>query len=157
MSTSAPAIGLPALSWTRADMNSVGPGVSERMIEPPFATGGEFSRQNGPSKDCEVSVWPLSPLLSRQISEEMPSEPAISTISLWLSVVSLPISTRMAVASRNSFSVRRTSRTKPWRCLTRLTMISRSRGSSVRSITAITAGVTSPSCRIISTPSVSIE
>ena len=26
------------------------------MIEPPFATRGEFMRQNGPSSDCEVSV-----------------------------------------------------------------------------------------------------
>ena len=82
------------------------------MIEPPLGVRGEFSRQNGPSSDCEVSVLPWSPLLSRQTSEETPSEPAISTVSLWVSVVSLPISFRMAVASRNSASVRRTSRTK---------------------------------------------
>ena len=54
-------------------------------------------RQNGPSSDCEVSVWPWSPLLSRQTSEEIPSEPAISTISLWRSLVRWPISLRIAV------------------------------------------------------------
>ena len=55
-------------------------------------------RQNGPSSDCDVSVVPLSPLFSRQTSDETPSEPAISTISLCVSLVSLPISFRIAVA-----------------------------------------------------------
>ena len=89
--------------------------MSERTIEPPFATRGECMRQNGPSSDCEVSVVPLSPLFSRQTSDETPSEPAISTVSLWVSLVSLPISFRIAVAAWNSASVRRTSRTKPCR------------------------------------------
>src|SRR4051795_12332954 len=57
------------------------------MIEPPLGVRGAFSRQNGPSRDCEVSVLPWSPLLSRQTSEETPSEPAISTGSAWVAVV----------------------------------------------------------------------
>ena len=59
--------------------NSAGPGVGERTIEPPFSVRGEFMRQNGPSRLAVVSVWPLLPLLSRQISVEKPSEPDIST------------------------------------------------------------------------------
>ena len=57
-------------------------GVGERTIEAPLAVRGEFNRQNGPSIDAEVSVWPLLPLLRRQTSEDTPSEPAISTTSL---------------------------------------------------------------------------
>ena len=34
-------------------------------------------------------MLPLSPLFSRQTSDETPSEPAISTISLWVSLVEL--------------------------------------------------------------------
>ena len=120
-----------------------GPGVSERMIVPPFSTRGESIRQNGPSSDCEVSVPPLSPLLRRQTSEETPSEPAISTISLWLSVERWPISLSISVAARNSASLRCTSRTKACRCLMSDTMIFRRRGSLVRSITRRTASVTS--------------
>ena len=73
--------------------NSAGPGVGERTIEPPFSVRGEFMRQNGPSRLAVVSVWPLLPLLSRQISVEKPSEPDISTTSLWVSVVFWPSST----------------------------------------------------------------
>src|SRR6185295_8108840 len=94
MSTTAPWIGLPCLSLNQALTNSAGPGVGERTIEPPLVVAGECSRQNGPSRFCEVSVWPLSPLLSRQISVEKPSAPDISTASLWVSLVCLPICTR---------------------------------------------------------------
>src|SRR3954468_6720820 len=69
MSTSAPAIGAPALSTTRALTNSGAPGVSDGTMDPPFSTRGEFSRQNGPSSDCVVSVLPWSPLFSRHTSE----------------------------------------------------------------------------------------
>src|SRR5436190_1529542 len=82
-----------------------------RPMERPFSTRGEFSRQNGPSSDCAVSVLPWSPLFKRQTSGDTPSEPAINTTSLWVSFDSWPSSARMAQASRNSASVRRTSRT----------------------------------------------
>ena len=141
MSISAPTIGPPARSWTRSRANRVGPGVSERTIEPPLATRGECMRQNGPSSDWDVSVLPLSPLFRRQTSDETPSEPAISTVSLWVSLVSLPISFRIAVALWNSASVSRTSRTKPCRWRTSETMISRRRGSAVRCMTSTTASV----------------
>src|SRR5271170_2773901 len=134
---------LPAVSTTRAVTSSGSPGVSDRTIVPPLATRGEFSRQNGPSSDCDVSVLPLPPLLRRQTSEETPSEPAISTDSLCVSVLSLPISLRIAVAWRNSSSVSRTSRMKMCRCFTRDTRISRTRGSAVRSIAASASDVTS--------------
>ena len=90
MSTSAPAIGLPARSLTQQLTNIAGPGVGERTIEPPFSVRGEFMRQNGPSRLAVVSVWPLLPLLSRQISAEKPSEPDISTTSLCLASVFWP-------------------------------------------------------------------
>ena len=70
MSTSAPSIGLPFLSLNQALTNSAGPGVGERTIEPPFGVTGECMRQNGPSRLASVSTWPLSPLLSMQISCE---------------------------------------------------------------------------------------
>ena len=73
--------------------NSAGPGVGERTIEPPFSVRGEFMRQNGPSRLAVVSVCPLLPLLSRQISVEKPSEPDISTASLWVAVVFCPSAT----------------------------------------------------------------
>src|SRR5271155_3296402 len=95
MSTSAPAIGLPAVSTTRAVTSSGSPGVSDRTIVPPLATRGEFSRQNGPSSDCDVSELPSSPLLSRQTSEETPSDPAINIGSLCESELNLPISFRI--------------------------------------------------------------
>src|SRR5208283_5355426 len=97
-STSAPAIGAPDLSTTRAVTISGSPEVSDRTIVPPFATRGEFSRQNGPSSDCDVSELPPSPLLSRQTSEETPSDPAINIGSLCESEVSLPISFKTAAA-----------------------------------------------------------
>src|SRR6266702_6065010 len=64
-STSASTMGLPALSCTRADTYKGVPGVSERTMEPPFGTRGEFRRQNGRASDCDVSVSPRSPLLRR--------------------------------------------------------------------------------------------
>jgi hypothetical protein len=75
MSTSALATGLPSRPFTQALTNSSGPGVGERMIEPPFSVRGESSRQNGPSRFAVVSVWPLLPLLSRHTRVETPSEP----------------------------------------------------------------------------------
>jgi hypothetical protein len=66
--------------------------VAERTIEAPFGVIGDCSRQNGPSRLASVSVWP-SELLSRQTSEEMPSEPAISTASLCDSLLALPSAT----------------------------------------------------------------
>ena len=54
---------------------------------------GDSGRQNGPSRLAVVSVAPRLPLLSRQIRVENPSEPDISTTSLWLSVVRRPHST----------------------------------------------------------------
>ncbi len=71
--------------------NSSGPGVGERTIEPPFSVRGESSRQNGPSRLAVVSVWPLLPLLSRHTSVETPSEPDVSTASLWKALVFWPI------------------------------------------------------------------
>ena len=50
-------------------------------------------RQNGPSMFWSVSVVPWLPLLSRQISADSPSEPDISTASLWESLLCLPIAT----------------------------------------------------------------
>ena len=71
---------------------------------PPFSVRGERMRQNGPRRPCEVRFAP-PPLLRRHTSEEMPSDPAISTASLCVSVESFPISLSSAVASRNSDSV----------------------------------------------------
>src|SRR5947207_15996221 len=48
----------PYTTLFRSVTNSAGPGVAERTIEPPFSVRGEFSRQNGPSSDCAVSVLP---------------------------------------------------------------------------------------------------
>ncbi len=90
MSTSAPTIGLPLVSRNQASTNITGPGVGERTIEPPLGVTGECIRQNGPSMFWSVSVVPRSPLLSRQISAERPSEPDISTASLWDSLLCLP-------------------------------------------------------------------
>ena len=67
----------------------------------------------------------------------------MSTISLCVSVVSLPISARTAADCRNSASVRRTSRTNACRCFTSDVMISRVRGSRVRCITFSASVVTS--------------
>ena len=91
MSTSAPATGWPWSSFTDAVTNNSGPGVGERTIDPPFSVRGESSRQNGPSRFAVVSVWPLLPLLSRHTSVETPSEPDISTASLWNGLVFCPI------------------------------------------------------------------
>ena len=66
------------------------------MIEPPFAVRGESSRQNGPSRFAVVSVAPLLPLLSRQTRVETPSEPDISTASLWKALEFWPIALTMA-------------------------------------------------------------
>ena len=76
--------------------NSSGPGVGERMIEPPFEVTGESSRQNGPSRFAVVSVAPFLPLLSRQTSVETPSEPDISTASLWKALELWPMALMMA-------------------------------------------------------------
>ena len=92
MSISTPAIGLPALSTYCALTNIGSPGVGERTIEPPFSVGGECMRQNGPSRLASVSP-PLSPLLSMTMSCEKPSEPEISTASLWVSFEACPILT----------------------------------------------------------------
>src|SRR5665213_509438 len=127
-------------------VNSTGPGVGERTIVPPFSVRGEFSRQNGPSRLAVVSVWPLLPLLSKQMSAEKPSEPDISTASLCVSVVFLPSWTTYCTAFSNSSSVRRTSRAKACRCLTSAARISRTRGFAVFLNASITTGVTS-SCR----------
>ena len=59
----------------------------------PFGVCGASGRQNGPSRLASVSVSPLLPLLSRHTSAEKPSEPEISTASLWLSVVFWPSAT----------------------------------------------------------------
>src|SRR4051812_4379025 len=83
MSTSASATSLPLRSRTQMLQNSSGPGVGERTIEPPLSVRGESKRQNGPSRFAVVSVAPLLPLLSRQTRVETPSEPDISTASLW--------------------------------------------------------------------------
>ena len=61
-------------------------------MEPPFGVTGDCSRQNGPSRLASVSVWP-SLLLSRQTSDEMPSEPEMSTASLCDSLLALPSAT----------------------------------------------------------------
>ena len=84
--------------------------------------------RTGPSRLACVSVWPLSPLLSRQTRAETPSEPAISTTSLCESVVRWPMAAISRVASWNSRSVSRTSRMKPCRCRTSASRISRSSG-----------------------------
>jgi hypothetical protein len=81
------------LSRNLASTNSAGPGVGERTIEPPFGVTGECMRQNGPSMLWSVSVVPWSPLLMRQTSADSPSEPAISTASLWDSLLCLPMAT----------------------------------------------------------------
>jgi hypothetical protein len=83
MSTSTPGIGLPSGSTTSPRMNSAGPGVSERRIEPPFSTRGECMRQNGPSSAAAVSVGPPAPLFIRQTSVDRPSTSDIRIISLW--------------------------------------------------------------------------
>ena len=82
-----------------ARAKSGSPTVLERMIEAPLGVTGWFRRQKGPSRFWLVSVLPLSPLLSRHTREDTPSEPAISTTSLWVSVVWWPISAMMAQAS----------------------------------------------------------
>src|SRR5215203_116371 len=96
MSTSAPTTGLPSRSLAQALTNNSGPGVGERMIEPPFSVRGESSRQNGPSRFAVVSVAPFLPLLRRQTSVETPSEPDISTASLWNELVFWPMELRIA-------------------------------------------------------------
>src|SRR5882672_12936094 len=98
MSTSAPATGLPVESFTQALTNISGPGVGERMIEPPFSVRGESSRQNGPSRFAVVSVAPLLPLLSRHTNVDTPSEPDASTASLWNELELWPIELMIAQA-----------------------------------------------------------
>src|SRR5262252_5630951 len=148
MSTSAPATGWPFWSFTHAFTKVGTPGVGERMSEAPFGMCGASGRQNGPSRLAVVSVAPRLPLLSRQISVEKPSEPDISTASLWLSVVFWPSATMVPIAFWNSSSVSRTSRAKSCRWRTKADMISRKRGSGARSISASTAFVTS-SCLLM--------
>src|SRR5205085_1021296 len=105
ISISAPAIGLPFVSFTVQSTNNAGPGVGERMIEPPFSVRGEFSRQKWPSRLAVVSVWPLLPLLSRQTSAEKPSEPDISTTSLWVALLIWPSLATICAPAWNSSSV----------------------------------------------------
>src|SRR5450631_2059009 len=119
-----------------------GPGVGERTRLSPLALNGWSSRQNGPKRLAWVSVAPSLPLLSRQTSADTPSEPAINTTSLCDGVVFWPIAATIRTASWNSRSVRRTSRTKPCRCRTSASNISRSRGSSMRLTASMTASVT---------------
>ena len=76
-------------------------------------------RQNGPSRLASVSVLPLSPLLSRQTSDERPSEPDISTASLWVSLRVLAERDDVADAAWNSSSVSFTSRAKSCRWRTK--------------------------------------
>src|SRR4029079_6487784 len=91
--------------WPQGLRNNPGPGVGERMIEPPFSVRGESSRQNGPSRFAVVSVAPFLPLLSRQTRVETPSEPDISTASLWKAFELWPIELIMAQPWWNSSSV----------------------------------------------------
>src|SRR5262249_53564215 len=143
MSTSAPSTGLPFAFFPQAFTKVGVPGVGERTSVAPFGMRGASGRQNGPSRLAVVSVAPRLPLLSRQISVEKPSEPDISTASLWLSVVFWPSATMVPIAFWNSSSVSRTSRAKSCRWRTKADMISRKRGSGARAISASTALVTS--------------
>src|SRR4029079_17540840 len=86
-----PARDWPWRAWARALTNTSVPGVVERTIEPPFSVRGESSRQNGPSRLAVVSVAPLLPLVSRHTSVETPSEPDISTASLWWALLAWPM------------------------------------------------------------------
>ena len=136
-STRAWATGAPAASTTCARTCMAGPGVGLRKMDAPLAVGGEFSRQNGPSRLwVESAAW-----FCRQTRLDTPSEPAISTTSLCESWLSWPIRAMSAVAARNSSSVSFTSFTKPCRCVTSELMISRKRGSGVWRMTAMTASV----------------
>src|SRR3954454_3657747 len=117
-STSAPTTGLPSRSLAQALTNSSGPGVGERTIEPPFSVRGESSRQNGPSRFAVVSVAPFLPLLRRHTKVDTPSEPDISTASLWNELELWPIELMMAQAWWNSSSDSFTSRMNECRCLT---------------------------------------
>ena len=112
------------------------------MIEPPFSVRGESSRQNGPSRFAVVSVAPFLPLLSRHTSVETPSEPDISTASLWKALEFWPMALMIAQAWWNSSSVSFASRMKACRCLTSAVITSRKRGLGARAISSSTAGVT---------------
>ena len=89
-----------------------------------------------------VSVAPWLPLLRRHTSVETPSEPDISTASLWNELEFCPIELTMAQAWWNSSSESFTSRTKACRCRTSADITSRKRGSGARSISLSTALVT---------------
>ena len=89
-----------------------------------------------------VSVWPLLPLLRRHTSVETPSEPDISTASLWKALVFCPIALTYAAACWNSTSESFTSRIKACRCRTSADITSRKRGSGACSISLSTALVT---------------
>ena len=112
------------------------------MIEPPFSVRGESSRQNGPSRFAVVSVAPFLPLLSRHTSVETPSEPDISTASLWKALEFWPMALMMAQPWWNSSSVSFASRMKACRCLTSAVITSRKRGLGARAISSSTAWVT---------------
>ena len=86
-------------------------------------------------------VSPPSPLFIRQTMAERPSVPAIRRTSLWLAVVNWPSLATMLMAWSNSFSVRRTSRAKPCRCVISDCRISFRRGSAVRRVSSRTATV----------------
>jgi hypothetical protein len=60
--------------------------VGERTSDAPLAHQGDPSRQKGPSRLACVGLSAPA-LLMRQTSAETPSEPAISTTSLWNAVV----------------------------------------------------------------------
>src|SRR3977135_2362343 len=148
-STSAPIIGLPSWSRTQPLKKRDGPGVEDRRREPPFADLGECALQKGPSKFAELSIAALSPLLRRQTSVDRPSDPAMSLVSLWLSVVHCPSADTIWMARSNSFSVSLASRTKACKCRTKHSRITFVRAFGVRLISSITASVTCCSLSII--------
>src|SRR5882762_2431632 len=148
-STSAPIIGLPSWSRTQPLKKRDGPGVEDRRREPPFSVLGESALQKGPSKFAELSIAALSPLLRRQTSVDRPSDPAMSLVSLWLSVVRCPSADIIRMARSNSSSVSLASRTKACKCRTKHSRITFVRAFGVRLISSITASVTCCSLSII--------
>src|SRR5882762_2623409 len=148
-STSAPTIGLPSWSRTQPLKKRDGPGVEDRRREPPFSVLGESALQKGPSKFAELSIAALSPLLRRHTSVDRPSDPAMSRVSLWLSVVRCPNADTIWMARSNSSSVSLASRTKSCKCRTKHSRITFVRAFGVRLISSITASVTCLSLSMI--------
>jgi len=112
-------------------------------IEPPFRHGRVQSPER-PSNDCAVSVLPWSPIVQKANQRGNAERSRHHTTSLCVSVrLPAQLGENSRPASRNSASVawyRGRSRAE---CLTSDTMISRNRGSDVRSITEVAAAVTS--------------